>query len=102
MLVAPYSHSSTEILLVLLCQLVYRFGHSPLSYCTSGLFWTNIGPYSHSSSEILLIIVSTGPAQQDFEWGGSSVSQIFFGGGGDKGLSYSQISEGGFKMNKLS
>ena len=28
-----------------------------------------------------------GPAQQDFEWGGSSVSQIFFffGGGGGRG-----------------
>ena len=24
----------------------------------------------------------SGPAQQDFEWGGSSVSQIFFFGGG--------------------
>ena len=31
----------------------------------------------------------SGPAQQDFEWGGSSVSQIFFffffGGGGGRG-----------------
>ena len=28
----------------------------------------------------------SGPAQQDFEWGGSSVSQIlFFGGGGGGG-----------------
>ena len=28
---------------------------------------------------------SSGPAQQDFEWGGSSVSQIFFVGGGGGG-----------------
>ena len=27
----------------------------------------------------------SGPAQQDFEWGGSSVSQIFFWGGGGEG-----------------
>ena len=26
--------------------------------------------------------MKSGPAQQDFEWGGSSVSQIFFWGGG--------------------
>ena len=31
-------------------------------------------------------VVQAGPAQQDFEWGGSSVSQIFFwGGGGGRG-----------------
>ena len=29
--------------------------------------------------------VYSGPAQQDFEWGGSSVSQIFFCGGGGGG-----------------
>ena len=39
----------------------------------------------------LLSKLSAGPAQQDFEWGGLSVSQIFFffflgGGGGGEGL----------------
>ena len=29
--------------------------------------------------------VESGPAQQDFEWGGLSVSQIFFLGGGGGG-----------------
>ena len=42
-----------------------------------------------------------GPAQQDFDWGGLNVSQPFFlGGGGNLGFSYSQISEGGSKINK--
>ena len=27
-------------------------------------------------------ILASGPAQQDFEWGGSNVSQTFFFGGG--------------------
>ena len=49
----------------------------------------------------LVNLTQPGPAQQDFEWGGSSVSHIFFsGGGGGKGFSYSQISEGGFNINK--
>ena len=32
------------------------------------------------------MLMHTGPAQQDFEWGGSSVSQIFFVGGGGGGV----------------
>ena len=65
----------------------------------------------------LFTLPQAGPAQQDFEWGGLSVSQIFFffwrgGGGGGVGgaeacypgkirlLVYSQISEGGFNISK--
>ena len=36
-------------------------------------------------NDSLFDVVLPGPAQQDFEWGGSSVSQIFFVGGGGGG-----------------
>ena len=61
------------------------------------------------------ITAVSGPAQQDFDWGGlkREPAFFFFGGGGggggasigmlpleNLGFSYSQISEGGSKINK--
>ena len=46
----------------------------------------NVGSVSLIYSCVEEMSVKPGPAQQDFEWGGSSVSQVFFfffsGGGG--------------------
>ena len=42
---------------------------------------------NHLPVDSAVCVVNTGPAQQDFEWGGLSVSQMFFffGGGGGGG-----------------
>ena len=57
--------------------------------------------------KLTAIIVSAGPAQQDFDWEGLNMSQLFFflWGGvqwhaahGNLGFSYSQISEGGSRV----